>query len=146
MKGLSFNGKRIGSGILLLIALLSVTNYYLQWQLFGQFNKEVMIGIFVVMYIYMVRVGPTLEEIRDYRDKKRREKGVAPLGFRPWVYILTFLVVMLVLALIGPVLLMAQGAAVQREDWVELIFVEALVVIAAIVGWYPTKRLFTNRE
>ncbi|HJP39448.1 MAG TPA: hypothetical protein QF499_10035 [Gammaproteobacteria bacterium] len=146
MKGLSFNGKRFGIGILLLIALFSVTNYYLQWQLFGQFNKVVMIGIFVVMYIYLRFVGPTLEEVRDYRDQKRRERGLVRVGFQPRVYFLTFLVVMIVFALIGPVFRLIQGEPVQREDWVDLIIVEALIVIAAIVGWYPAKRLFTNRE
>jgi hypothetical protein len=48
---------------------------------------------------------------------------------------------MLVFVLIGPVFRLAKGDPVQQEDWIELIVIEALVVVAGIVGWYRAKRV-----
>jgi len=146
MVKLSFNGKRVGAGILLLVALFCVANYYFEWRIFGRFNKEVMVGVFIIMFIYQLRIGPTLEEIQNYRDNRRREKH-ASAGFRSWVYLLTLSVVMLIFVLIGPGLQLAKGKPVQREDWIELIVIEALVVLAGVIGWYQAKRrLSRNRQ
>lgn len=80
-----------------------------------------------------------------HRDVKNREKP-APVGFRPWVYVLTVLVMMLIVAaLIGPVFQMTRGEAVQQRDWIRLIVTEALVVAAGIVGWIQLKRLLRRR-
>lgn len=137
---LSFNGKRIGAGILLLMALICVSNYYFEWRIFGQFNKQVMVGVFVVMFMYLFRVGPTLEEVQEHRDKKNREKD-APIGFRPWIYLVTLSIVMLIFVLIGPVFQIWRDEPVQREDWIELIVIEVLVVVAGLFGWYQVRRL-----
>lgn len=145
MKPLSFNCKRLGAGVLLLSALLGFANHYFRWQMFGQFNKEAMIGVFVVLALYLIRVGPTLNEIQEYRQKKARVPP-AQVGFRAWVYILTCAIVMLAVALIGPVLRWTQGEPVLKADWVELIIIEALVIIAAIAGWFPVRRLLDRKS
>lgn len=137
---LSFNGKRVGAGILLSMALFCVANYYFEWRIFGQLNKQVMVGIFVVMFIYLYRVGPTLQEVQEHRDKMNRENH-APIGFHPWKYLLTLSIVMLIFVLIGPILRIAKGEPLEQEDWIELIVIEALVVVAGIIGWYQMKRL-----
>lgn len=141
---LSFKGKRIGAGILLSIGLFCAANYYLEWHVFGRFDKAVMIGTFLVMFIYLVRVGPTLDEMLDHREARNRKER-APVGLRPWVYFLTVSIVMLVVVLIGPVLQLAKGDPVEREDWIRLIVTEALVVASGIVGWYQMKRLLRRR-
>lgn len=47
---LSFD--RVGAGILLLLALLSIGNHYLEWRLFGELSKAIMVGMFVVLFAY----------------------------------------------------------------------------------------------
>lgn len=46
MTEISYLGKRIRAGILLLIGLFSLANYYFEWGIFGRFDKAVMIGIY----------------------------------------------------------------------------------------------------
>jgi hypothetical protein len=74
---LSFNGKRVVLGIGLLVCLLCVANYYLNFGVFGRFGKQAVIVSFIVLVVVQHFVGPTLSEVRDYRDKKRH---VAPPG------------------------------------------------------------------
>jgi hypothetical protein len=133
---LSFQQKRIGAGILLVMSLLSVGNLYFEWGFLGPFGKEVMVGIFVVLFIYLVRVGPTLQEVQDYREKKDRAESETR-GFRSWMYLLTLSIVMFVVML-GPLIRLAKREPVQ-EDWIELIVIEALVVVAGIIGWRRTR-------
>ncbi len=71
MSKLSFSGKRIVLGIGLLVCLLCVANYYLNFGFFGRFGKHAVIVSFVVLALVQHYVGPTLSEVREYRDKKR---------------------------------------------------------------------------
>lgn len=132
---LSFNAKRIGAGILLLIGLLCVANYYFELEILGRFDREAMIGIFIMMFIYLSWVGPTFEEIQEYRDRTNRDKG-APIGLRLWKYVVAVLAVMLMFVLIGPVLQLARDEPVQEDDWLRLVFIELLVLVAGLVGWF----------
>ena len=75
MNKLSFNGKRVVLGIGLLVCLLCVANYYLNCGFFGQFGKQALIMSFVVLALVQHYIGPTLSEVREYREKKR---GVRP--------------------------------------------------------------------
>ena len=75
MSTLSFNGKRVVLGIGLLACLLCVANYYLNLGVFGRFGKHAVIVSFIVLALVQHYIGPTLSEVREYRDKKR---GVAP--------------------------------------------------------------------
>lgn len=72
MNKLSFNGKRIVGAVVLLIFLLCVANYYLDVRFFGRFNREVLIVSGVLMAIYLRYFGPTMRELQDYRDAKRK--------------------------------------------------------------------------
>jgi uncharacterized membrane protein len=129
---------RIGAGIVLLLASLSVGNHYLEWRLFGELSKVIMVGMFVVLFIYLAFIGPILEGVQARRKPKDREEHAATL--RPWLYLLTLSTVVLVFALAGPGLQLARGAPIQREDWIRLVVIEALVVVAGIIGWYRLKR------
>lgn len=133
---LSFD--RIGAGILLLLALLGVGNHYLEWRVFGELSKVIMVGMFVVLFLYLVFIGPALEGAQARRKTKDREEHVARL--RPWLYLLTLSIVMLVFPLAGLGLQLVRGAPIQREDWIRLVVIEALVVVAGIIGWYRLKR------
>jgi hypothetical protein len=71
MNKLSFNGKRVVLGIWLLVCLLCVANYYLNLGVVGRFGKQAVIASFIVLAIVQHFIGPTLSEVREYRDKKR---------------------------------------------------------------------------
>jgi hypothetical protein len=71
MTKLSFNGKRVVLGIGLLVCLLCVANYYLNLGVFGRFAKQAVIVSFIVLVIVQHYIGPSLSEVREYRDKKR---------------------------------------------------------------------------
>jgi hypothetical protein len=75
MTRLSFNGKRVVLGIGLLLCLLCVANDYLDLGVFGRFGRQATIVSFVVLAVVQHFLGPTLSEVREYRDKKR---GAAP--------------------------------------------------------------------
>lgn len=72
MSTLSFNRKRVVLGIGLLLCLLCVANYYLNFGVFGRFGKQAVIISFIVLAIVQHFIGPTLSEVREYRDNKRR--------------------------------------------------------------------------
>jgi hypothetical protein len=69
---LTFNQKRLCLGIALGVAAICLANLELGWALFGSLNpKRVFIGSVVVLALVQHCVGPTLREVRDYRDAKR---------------------------------------------------------------------------
>jgi len=74
MPTLSFNKKRLIVAIALLPCLLCVVNYFLDLQIFGQFAKQALIASFIVLFLVMRYLGPTLREIEEYRDAKRSGK------------------------------------------------------------------------
>jgi hypothetical protein len=67
---LSFLGKRILVGVMLLVALFGAANYVLKWHLFGSADKQVLVVCFVVLAIVMLRWLPTRAEWDEYRKKK----------------------------------------------------------------------------
>jgi uncharacterized membrane-anchored protein len=75
---MSFNNKRAVLGVGLLVCLLCVANYYLNLGIFVRFSKQAVIVGFIVLLLVQHYVGPTLTEVREYRDKKR---GEAPPSF-----------------------------------------------------------------
>ena len=72
MKKLSLSTQRILAGIGLALCLLCTVNYYLDFKFFGGFDKQVMVLSFVVSGLYLILLGPTIDELREYRDGKRR--------------------------------------------------------------------------
>jgi hypothetical protein len=69
---LSFNQKRLCLGIGLCVVALCLANYELGWYMFGSLNpKRVFIGSVVLLALFQHFVGPTLQEVYEYRDSKR---------------------------------------------------------------------------
>jgi hypothetical protein len=69
---LTFNQKRLCLGIGLCVTALCLANYALGWSMFGSLNpKKVFIGSVVILALFQHFVGPTLQEVYDYRDRKR---------------------------------------------------------------------------
>jgi len=75
MGKLSINGKRIVVGIASLPPLFCLINYFGGLHIFGRFDEKVLIGAFVLAAVIAHFFGPTVQEIRDYRDAKRAMKG-----------------------------------------------------------------------
>jgi hypothetical protein len=72
---LSFNGKRVVAGLGLLLCLLCLANFYLNFGFFGRFGKDAIIVSFILLALVLRYLGPTLHEIQEYQDHKRRERS-----------------------------------------------------------------------
>jgi hypothetical protein len=71
VRNLSFNARRVIVAVLGLIAVSCLANHYLKLGFFGQFSWKAVIVSFGVLLFCLLYVGPTVDEIRSYRDKKR---------------------------------------------------------------------------
>jgi len=69
---LSFNGKRAVLGTWFLVCLLCVANFYFNLGMVGRFGKQAVIICFIVLAMIQHYIGPSLSEVREYRDRKRR--------------------------------------------------------------------------
>lgn len=67
----SFQMRRVFVGCALVPCVATVADYYLEWGLFGRFGREVMAASFIPLFLVMRYLGPTVQEVRDYRDTKR---------------------------------------------------------------------------
>ena len=74
MSKLSFNGKRVVLGVWLLLCMFFVANYYLDIGVVGRFAKQAVILSFVVLALLQHFVGPSLSEVREYRERLRRQE------------------------------------------------------------------------
>jgi len=71
--GLSLTAKRWVAGAYLSVLLICTGSYCLEWHLFGGYDKKVLAVAQFVGVVLVVRYGSSvLEEIREYRDAKRR--------------------------------------------------------------------------
>jgi hypothetical protein len=71
---LSFVGKRILIGVMLLFALASTLNYVLEWHAVGDTDKRVMIVSWIVLAIVMYIWLPSRAEWDEHRRKRRGQR------------------------------------------------------------------------
>lgn len=74
MSTLSFNAKRLIVGVAALVPLFCITNSFWDFHVFGRFDKTALVMSFVFIAVVTHFFGPSLEEIRHYRDTKRLAK------------------------------------------------------------------------
>jgi hypothetical protein len=67
----SFNMRRVFVGCALVPCIVAVADYYLGWELFGKFGRWAIAASFVLLFLVMRYLGPTVQEVRDYRAKAR---------------------------------------------------------------------------
>jgi hypothetical protein len=68
---LSFNQRRLAVGVALFVCLACCANYYLLEPGFlPNFKKKLMVLGFAVLGVVVLYIGPTVEEIRRYRELK----------------------------------------------------------------------------
>ena len=73
MSGLTFNQKRLCLGIAFIVAVVCVANYEFGWSLFGPVDpKKPLIASVIAMVLIQRVVGPSFDEVRGYRDGRRR--------------------------------------------------------------------------
>ena len=70
---LSFNQKRVCLGIGLFVAVVCCANYEFGWFLSPVNAKRIMVVSFVILVLFQHFVGPTFQEVQDYRDRERAE-------------------------------------------------------------------------
>lgn len=69
----AFNKKRIILAMAFAPAFFFLITYPLRLHVFGQYQYKVLIGCFVLAALVMLFNGPTLEEVREYRDQRIKE-------------------------------------------------------------------------
>jgi hypothetical protein len=67
----SFNMRRLFVGCALVPCIVTVADYYLGWGLFGRFGRWAIAVSFVLLFLVMRYLGPTVQEVQDYRAKTR---------------------------------------------------------------------------
>jgi hypothetical protein len=65
----SFTMRRVFVGCALVPCVLAVANYYFEWGLFGSFDRGLIAASFVLLFLVMRYLGPTMQEIRDHRSR-----------------------------------------------------------------------------
>jgi len=73
MGRLSFTTRRVLSGVALAQLLFFVMNFY-RFHLFGEYDRKALVVSAVLAGICLLFVGPTLEEQREYRAKRRNSR------------------------------------------------------------------------
>lgn len=74
LQNLSFRTRRVIAGVILIVMLVAEGNYYLQWHLFGAADAKVVIAALALGLAFYAAGGVNINEIREYRDRKRREQ------------------------------------------------------------------------
>jgi hypothetical protein len=67
----SFNMRRGFVGCALVPCIVTVADYSLGWGLFGRFGRLAIAASFVLLFLVVCYLGPTVQGIRDYRAKSR---------------------------------------------------------------------------
>jgi len=67
----SFQMRRVFVGCALLPCVMTVAGYYLRWGLFGGFGRWAIAASFVLLFLVMRHLGPTVQEVQDYRNNRR---------------------------------------------------------------------------
>ena len=70
MAKLSFNMKRVLCGLALAQMLFFVANYYV-FHLLEPFDKKALIVSGAILGVCVLYFGPSIDELRDYRERKR---------------------------------------------------------------------------
>jgi hypothetical protein len=71
----SFQTRRVFVGCALVPCAFSVANYYFEWWLTGTLERGLVAGSFVLLFLVMRYLGPTVQQVRDYRNGHRANSG-----------------------------------------------------------------------
>jgi hypothetical protein len=71
--GIMLRRQRVAAGLIMLIFLPCVANYYLELGLFGRFAKQAMALSLLVTVIFIMRFGPSIFRLRAYQRLRRSQ-------------------------------------------------------------------------
>ncbi len=65
--GFSFQVRRVLVGCALVPCVLAVANDYFEWWPVGMFARGLIAASFVLLFLVMRYLGPTVQQVRDHR-------------------------------------------------------------------------------
>jgi hypothetical protein len=75
---MTYNQKRLVAALLLLLVVSSGANYYFDLGFFPRFAKLLMMLVVLVTLVYVMRFGPTRDEMERHRNSKAAERRRGP--------------------------------------------------------------------
>ena len=69
---MSFNMRRFIVAVSFVISMMFLANYAFEFQIFAGYDKELMLVSFVVAFLILRYIAPTIQELEEYRDRKRK--------------------------------------------------------------------------
>jgi hypothetical protein len=75
MSKLSYNSRRAFVGLTMIPVLLCLVNYYADLNWFGKYGAEVLAASFVLLFIAIAYIGPTIGEMEERGTTNRRGKS-----------------------------------------------------------------------
>jgi putative effector of murein hydrolase LrgA (UPF0299 family) len=73
MAKLSLNARRIIAGMMSVPQCVCIVNYFGHYRWFWPYDAGVMSVSALIAFVTLGWIGPTIEELRDHRNKKDRE-------------------------------------------------------------------------
>lgn len=70
MPNLSLKTKRLVTGSALALLIAAIANLYVT-RIFGKHDRQIVVATAILLAIAIMYIGPSLQEIRDYRDQRR---------------------------------------------------------------------------
>jgi hypothetical protein len=71
---MTYNRKRLVAGLLLLLVVSSAANYYFNLGFFPRFAKFLMMLVVLATLLWIIRLGPTHDEMERHRSRKVTER------------------------------------------------------------------------
>ena len=72
MRKLSYNSRRAFVGIAMVPVLLCLVNYYADMNWFGKYGGEALAASFVLLFVAIAYIGPTIKEMEERRSMNRK--------------------------------------------------------------------------
>lgn len=73
MHNLSLTSKRLITGAALVLLLGAIANLYIT-QIFSPHDRQIVVATAILLALSIMYIGPSPQEIRDYREQKRRRR------------------------------------------------------------------------
>lgn len=73
MPNLSLTSKQLITGAALALLMAAIANLYIT-QIFGLHDRQIVIATAVLLALSIMYIGPSPQEIRDYRKQKRMRR------------------------------------------------------------------------
>jgi len=143
---LSWEQQRFIGGGLVLLWLPIFVNYVFGLGLFGDYDRYFFFGGLLVMFVYVLGFGPTLEESQKRSDQRDLQR-YGRIKNRDWVgYVIAPAVALFLVFARGTGGRIVRGDPLELEDWFTLAFSVALVPYVIVKGRRLSNSLRNNED